>query len=217
MMSVSDLADQILQALGPPVDQHGKPISVTAEIKGYAQTVITSLKAALVNNAPGTVQAVGAPGAPITLGSAAGGLIMGVSPSTWLQGLTQAFVGANPASLQSEAGASTGYLMSSGTVSFAPGNIVGQCTATPTSPGPLASGAGTGGVVSGLSGAPWGGAVTAALGGSPAPLASSVYGAIATYIDANAQVAYAMGSVNGAFAAGGGPMTVGVAVGGTIT
>jgi len=207
---VSDLASAILSALGPPTDKDGHPISVTTEMTKYAQAVVDTLHAGIVANAPGTVVATGAPGAPITLGAATGGLISALLPTTWLADLTSGFAGADSSQLSAEANASTTYLMASGKVSFAVGDITGNCTATPLSGGPLAAGAGSGGLVAGLVGSAW--ATTVSTG----PLASPVYTAVAGYIMANARCAYATGKVVGAFPPTGGPMTLGAGTAGTI-
>lgn len=211
MMSVSGMADAIKAALGNPVDKDGVPVATTAEMTAYANAVVTTLSAGLVSNAPGTVTAVGAPAAPVTLGTAAGGLVAGLLPATFLGILTSAFVGANPAALSTNANGSATYLMASSIVAFLAGSITGTCTATPTSPGILAAGAGANGVISGLAGAAWSTAVAAA-----GPLGAAVYTAITAHIMANAKATYATATVVGVFAAGGGPMTLGAGTGGTI-
>lgn len=210
---VADLASAINTALGPPTDKDGNPIAVTSEMMGYANAVVTTLKAGTFTHAVGTVLGVGAPGAPITGGTALLGIIAGVSAGTWSGILASAFPGATTTA--TEAGASTGYIMASGKVNFASGDITGTCTATPLSPGILAAGAGSGGLVAALVGSAWASAVLAAIG-SPGPLAAPVYTAVANYIIANAACSYATGTVVGVFAATGGPMTAGAGTAGLI-
>lgn len=212
---IADLAQVILQALGPPNDKNGAPITVTPEMTGYATAVIDAHQAAVVANASGTVVAAGTPSSPITGGAATGGLITTLSSTIWASELSSSFPGADSSKLTAEAGASTTYIKGAAAVSFAPGGITGTCTASPVSPGPLANGAGAGGKIAGLSGSAWSAAVLAALG-SPGPLASAVYTAVAGYLMTNAVVAYASAKVTGAFSAGGGAMTAGTGIAGTI-
>lgn len=212
-MSVDDAAKVILNALGPPLDKDKNPIAVTAQMKAYADAVISTYKAAMFANAPGTITGTAAPGGPLMVGTGAGGIVTGMSPSTWLGKTQPAFGGAT--TLSQEAAASTTYLMSSSIIVFAPGDITGTCTATATSPGILLNGAGSGGKITGLVGTAWAAAVLGAIG-IPGPLGAAVYTALAGYIMANADCSYSSGSVVGTFSAGAGPLVAGAGTGGMI-
>jgi hypothetical protein len=212
---ISALASAILQALGPPTDKNGAPISVTSEMTAYASAVVDTFHAAVVANASGTVVASGTPSSPITGGAATGGLITTLPSATWQAQLSSGFPSAPSGQLSAEAAVSTTYLKGAARVAFASNKITGTCTAGPTSPGPLANGAGADGTVASISGSAWATAVLAALG-TPGPLASAVYTAVAGYLMTNAVAAYASSNVSGAFSAGGGAMTAGTGVAGTI-
>jgi hypothetical protein len=210
-MVVADLATVINNALGPPLDKNGAPISVTPQMTAYATAVINTLKAGVVAHAAGTVTGSGAPGAALSGGAAAGGTVSGLSSATWLAAIGTAF-GSAPG-IAADASSSVAYLMGAAKVAFAAGTVTGTCTATPSSPGPLSGGAASGGTISGLSGSAW----AAAAGEGSQPFGATVYGAIAGYIMGHAVAAYASGKVTGAFAAGGGAMTAGTGAGGSIT
>jgi len=213
MLNINDLADEINNAIGA-TDKDGNPIATTSEMIAYATAVVNSLAAASLNNAPGTVMATGTPTTPIADGSASSGLII-VLPVTWLSELQTGFPTAVPAQLSIEANASTTYLTASSSIAFAAGQITGLCTATPANPGILQNGAGTGGELTGIAGSSWSSAVLAALGAS-GPLGEVIYSAIADYLIANTEASYAANTVTGAFAIGGGPMTLGTGIGGTL-
>jgi hypothetical protein len=212
-MNISDLADVINLAIGA-TDKDGVPISVTPEMEKYAEAVITTLQAGLVNHATGTVNGVTAPGAPLALGAALGGLISNLLPTTWMGVMSAAIPLANPAQLLQDATQSTTYLTASSLVNFLPGAITGTCTNTPVSPGPLTNGAGSAGLIVGLAGAPWAAAVMPP-GGNPI-LTQNIYNAIAGYILANAECEYLTGSVVGVCPAAGGPLTAGTGLNGTV-
>jgi hypothetical protein len=107
------------------------------------------------------------------------------------------------------------HVMTSGLVSFASGDITGTCTNTPLSPGPLAGGAGANGKISGLSGSTLATLVQAAVGypNVSAPL-TAFCTAICNYIMANAVVSYT--TVTGLCPTGGGPLSLGTGIGGTV-
>lgn len=216
MMDVDQLADQIKAALGNPVDKDGNTVATTDEMKAYARAVINTMLAGKAANAPGTINGMGSPGGALDGGSGSGGLISGLSPGTWLGILTAAFPTANSGQLSTEAQASTAYLMASSLVGFAPGKITGKCMATAESPGPLADGAGSGGLISGLDGTAWSSAVAGGIGGG-GPLIGEVYSTVAKHIMDNAECAYATGGVVGNFASGGGALIGGAGANGTIT
>lgn len=208
-LSVDDLASSILTALGSPVDKDGNPVSVTDQMRSYARAVIDTLMAGTFANAPGTINGSAAPGGPLMGGTGVGGVVSGLSPSVWGSDLASAFPAAPKTA--DEARDSTTYLMASALVGFASGDITGTCTATPSSAGILANGAGTDGTISGLDGSAWATAAEA-----PGPLGVPFYSAVAAYLMKNASCSYASGAVTGTFAANGGPLVAGTGIGGMI-
>lgn len=218
MLSISDLADAINDAIGA-LDGDGNPIATTSEMTAYATAIVNTLQAAVLNNAPGTVTATGTQSPPptgVTDGAASNGLIT-LNSAVWQAALTSGFPTADPGKLSVESSASTGYLMGSSTVSFASGNITGICTATAQSPGNLSNGAGSNGTLDGPSGNPWASAVTGSQGLPSSAVAQAIYAACSDYIKNNVVAAYPQGSVSGSFIAGGGPMTLGTGIGGTLS
>lgn len=93
-------------------------------------------------------------------------------------------------------------------------SVTGNCTNSPSSPGPLTGGAASNGTLVGLTGAGAVGAVSAAIGGGPDMLKH--YDALINYINANAKATYAANSIVGVCPPGGGPLTGGSGIGGTI-
>jgi hypothetical protein len=215
MLVVSDLASAINNALGPPLDAHGMPISVTSQMTAYAQAIIDTLHAGIVSNIPGTITGTAPPASPLVDGEGMDGLMV-LEPSIWLADMESGFPSAPPSNLSSESTASTGYLMTNGQISFASGDINGECTATPINAGILAAGSGTDGEIDGLSGSAWATIVLNALGIPSGPKALPIYTAISNYLQTNASAMYAIGTVNGTFAPGGGPLVAGTGAGGTI-
>lgn len=213
-LDIDALADEINNAIGA-TDKDGNPIATTQVMKKYAEAVITTLSAGIVSHLPGTVTGVTAPGSPLSNGAALGGLIAALIPATWQGIMSAAIPAADPSQLANDANQSTTYLMASSLVNFDPGEITGTCTSTPTTPGPLAAGAGTGGEIAGLSGAPWS-ILVMPPAGNPV-LSQAIYDAIANYIMSNAEVEYLTGSVTGVCPAGGGPLAGGAAAGGVIS
>ena len=213
MLNVDELAKEINKAIDAK-DKDGNPDPVTPEQKTYAEAIINTLKAGIVNNLPGTINGVTAAGAPLSAGMGMGGL-MTLVPATWLSTMMGGFPTANPGALSLEATGSTTYLMSSGLVNFAAGNITGTCTSTPVAPGPLAAGAGMDGKIAGLAGAPWA-AVVMPPTGDPS-LSQKIYGAISKYIMEKAAAAYATGTVAGVCPPAAGPLTLGAGLGGTLS
>lgn len=213
MLDATELAEEINKAIGA-TDADGNKIKVTEEMKTYAKAVIT-ITQATVANATGTITGVTAPGSPLANGAGMNGLLVGFTPAPWQAEMQAGFPTAEPAQLTKEATASVGYINSSAMINFASGNITGTCTNTPTSPGPLAAGAGMQGTVDMLDGTAWAQAVIPPLG-DPA-LAKKIYKAIVTYLNANAEVTYNPNSVTGVCPAAGGPLTAGTGIGGVIS
>lgn len=110
------------------------------------------------------------------------------------------------------------HIQSQGLVEFTAGEITGNCTNSPVSPGALAGGGGTGGEIIGLDGTVLANNIHTAVGypgGVSTPLIQFCT-AITTYIMDNAVVTYAPGSVTGSCPAGGGSLGAGTGIGGTI-
>lgn len=207
MLNVNKLAEIIKTAM--------KPKEVTAQHKVYANAIITTLKAGIVNNAPGTVTATTVAAAPITNGTASNGLITALLAPTWISIMAAGFKGSNPTLLNKEALGSTTYLMSAAKVTFQLNSIVGNSTATPTSPGILVLGAGNNGKISGLVGSDWAKLVVPP--GADSTFSEKLYNEIAEYIMENAVVTYPVGTIVGITPAVSGPLTLGAGAGGIIT
>ena len=214
MMTAADMADAIRSAMGFPTP-------VSAQLQGWAQGVIEEITtSALVNNATGTVSGTAAPvPGPLSAGSASGGLISGMSGSSMASKVAN-YAGYPSASAELIAFCTeiVSHITSMGTVDFASGNITGICTNTPITPGTL-TGAGSGGTISGLSGSTLASAVHGSAGfpGSTSAKLTQFCTALVNYLIANAEVSYSMGSVVGVCTPGGGPISAGTAIGGTIS
>lgn len=208
----ADLAAAINDAIAAK-DKDGNSISVTPQMEAYADAIITTITAGLVNHAiPGSVVGVTSPGSPLSNGAALAGLLSALIPATW-SGVMQSAI-PDATALTQEASASTSYLMSSSLVNFEPGTVKGSCTNTPTSPGPLANGEGEGGKIAGIAGPAWASAVMPP-DGDPT-LTQAIYNAICSYLIDNAEASYAANTVQGVCPPGGGPLSAGVAAGGTV-
>lgn len=213
MLDYKELAKEINKALDVK-DKDGQPIETTPEMEAYAKAILT-ITAATTTHLPETVKGTTAAGSPLVGGEAANGLILGLTPGPWLGEMMSGFPTANPGALAKEAAVSTGYITGAAKINFAPGNITGNCTSTPVSPGPLVMGAGQKGTVDELDGSAWA-QLASPPTGDPA-LAEKVYKAICKYIKKNAEVTYLPNTVIGTCPAAAGPMTLGAATGGMIS
>jgi len=211
---VDDLAKIINDSLGVK-DGAGKPIEITSEMKTYAKAIIDTFHASTTAHSVGTVNGITASGSPLIAGLATGGLVVGFTPATWLPVMASGFPKSNPAALALEAVASTGYVTLAAKINYKANSITGITTNTPLNPGILTLGAGQDGTVDALDGTTWSLLVIPPLG-DPA-LASKLYKDIVSYISKNAKCAYAIGTVQGTAPTGGGPLTLGLAIGGTIS
>jgi hypothetical protein len=212
-MVAADMAESIRSSMG-------FPLPVSTELVGWASGVIGEITSnAKVNNAPGTITGTCPSGGPLSSGAGTGGLISSMSGSD-MASLVKS--GAGYPSVSSELSTFcsqiVSHIQSLGMVTFASGSITGSCTNTPLSPGPLAAGAGSNGVITGLNGTTLATAIHSSVGypGSVSTPLINFCTAIVNYIMANAQVTYASGTISGLCPPGGGSLSAGTGVNGTI-
>jgi hypothetical protein len=208
------LAEKLHDALAQKTDGNGKPTEISDQTKNYAQGIVDTLKAGIVTNLPGTINGITAPGASLSLGTGVGGTII-LQPGTLQAVAAKGVAPAGAINILKENAAIVGYLMT-GLVVFSAGDITGTCTNTPVSPGALTFGQGSNGKIIGLTGAGAMGAVISVLGFT-GPDMFKHYDALINYIVSEASVTYKLGSVVGVCPAGGGPLTLGAGIGGTIS
>jgi hypothetical protein len=195
----------------------GFPLPVSSQLTGWASAVVAEVQMGIVNNA--VVTGVTAAGGTLSNGASSGGIISGLSGSRLATAVASA---AGYPSVSSQLTAFCTqivlHVQTLGLVAFASGNITGNCTSTPLSPGPLVAGEGTNGMISGLSGSTLATAIHGAAGypGSVSSKLTQFCTAIVAYIMANARVSYASGSVTGTCPPGGGSLSGGAALNGTI-
>lgn len=213
MLSETALALKLHEALGQKTDGQGAPTQVSNETQEYASGIIAALKAAIVSNPTGTITGISAPGAPLSAGAGIGGLMV-IQPSPMIAKTSNGFAPPGP-NLVLENTAVIQYI-GTGIITFASGSVTGTCTNTPVSPGPLTNGAASGGTITLLTGVACAAAVAAATG-SAGPDMVKHYTALIDYILENAEVSYASGSITAVCPPGGGPITAGTGVGGTIS
>jgi hypothetical protein len=225
MMVAADLAQAILDALGPPEEVASvggppdyiatlTPIAVQAEMTAYAQAIIDTLKSGDISFASGLVtSAATPPGGALVDGAATGGIISNMDPSVW-QGIMNAAIPFPGTSVNAEATAALAYIESDAIFVFDAGNITGTGTHTGSDPGILANGAGSGGRITNLTAAGWFAASGGAVGVPSAPLGAPLYTAIIDYLEANLEVTFADGKVTGTFGSGASPLANGAAVDG---
>jgi len=195
------LANQIQSATGqvPPAP---------AQLLSYCRGFISVLKAGIV--AAPLVSGTTAAGAPLAAG-AIPAAIATLQPTPWL-----AESGSLGPLASAEHTAIVTYVMT-GVIVFPPGTVTGQCTSTPTSPGPLVNGAAEGGRFTGLAGAACASAVAGATGGQLAgPDSIKVYDAMMSYVMLSAKVSFPTGTITGVCPPGAGSL-IGTGAGGLIT
>lgn len=213
-LNAQELAKKLHDALRQKKDGNGTPTPISDQTLNYAKGIIAALKAAGVSNAPGTIAGVTAPGAPLSAGAGAGGLMV-ITPAPMIAKTSQGVPPQALPKINLENVAIVQYI-GTGLVTFSAGSITGTCTNSPSSPGPLASGAGSGGKIIGLTGAGAVAAVSSATG-LTGPDMIKHYTALINYILEEAEVAYPTGSVVGTCPTGGGPLAAGAGTGGTIS
>lgn len=200
-MVPTKLADAIASAV--------KADSVTPQILGIASAFVNAMLAATFSHP--VVNGVTAPGAPLSAGAAMGGVILGVVGPKIAADIASAVGGPTTPQIL---GLGNGFatVMMAAVVNFDPGGILGQCTNTPTSPGPLAAGSGQNGKIMGLVpdalAAQW----MPAFGGMSPELKAKAK-AVVEFFSNEAIAQYPPGSVSGLCPPGGGPL-VGVGAGG---
>lgn len=211
MLDAQNLSKVLHEAIPQKIDGYGKPVPISQQTRAYASGVIAALEAGIFSHA--LVTGVTSPGSPLSNGAAAGGILV-LQPSLMIAKTTVGLDAKARPNLEKESKAIINYIMT-GTITFAAGNITGTCTNTPSSPGPLAAGAGTGGIITGITGSGAVGAVGAALGGI-GPNGVDHYTALINYILDNLEAEYTSGSVTGVCPSGGGPLASGVGAGGML-
>lgn len=210
MLVAADLAAELKDGIGQ--------MTTSGQISGFATAIVEHWQtAAIITNPPGTITGTTAPGSPLAAGVGTGGIISGMTGAV-LAALIAGYGGypGVTAQLQGFADAMVTHFLT-GIVVFAPGQITGTCTNTPVSPGPLAAGAGTGGMVTMLSGPALATLLATGIGqGAPTAQITGFATKLVTYIMTNAEAVYAPGSVTGTCPAGGGPLAAGAGIGGTV-
>lgn len=212
-LDAAKFAQKIHDALSTTVDGHRNPTKISRQTLDKAKGIIAALKAGTVTNAPGTITGAAAAGSPLSAGTGVGGVI--VLTAGPMQAITsQAIPPEAAANIAIENTAIIAYI-STGLVTFLSGSITGTCTNTAIAPGPLTGGAGTGGRITGLTGAAAAVFVAAATSSS-GPDSLQHYEAIIDYIVDVARVSYPSNGITGVCPSGGGPLSVGAGAGGTI-
>lgn len=209
----SDLADAIKNALG------FSTLATTSETVGMAKAIIDELTInGLVNNASGTITGIApSSGGPLSNGAGSGGVISGLTGASLANRMKTEMGKPSISSPLLQMATSIANHLLTGIVSFASTKITGICTNTSSNPGPLTNGAGTDGVISGLSGTVLANDMKSGFGGTVSPELLAMCNAIVNYIMTNGVVAYLSGSVTATCSAGGGPITLGTGVGGKIS
>jgi len=189
----------------------------SSETTGLADAIITEFGIATVSNAPGTVNGVApSSGGPLISGLASGGTILGMTGASLAGNMkTKMNKPSITAELQGMADAMVNHFLT-GTVAFASGLIVGVCSNTLVSPGPLV-GSGSGGLISGYDGTVLANLMATSMGKpGTTPELISFCNNMVTYIMSNASVTYGPATISGTCSAGGGPIAAGTGAGGTI-
>lgn len=201
-MVPANLAQGIADALGADAP--------TPQIIGEATAYVNAMLAATFSHP--SIVGVTAPGAPLSAGAAPGGLILGlVGPKIGADIASALGAPATPQILGTADGFAT-HMMTA-MVNFDTGMVVGQCTNTPTSPGPLAAGAAQNGKIMGLSDSALAGLWAAIFGGKSKELEAKAK-AIVDFFSNECVASYPTGGVVGLCPPGGGPLAAGVGVGG---
>lgn len=194
----------------------------SAQLLGWATGVIDEIQnVAVVTNVSGITGTCLASGpAPLSSGIGTGGVISAMTGSSMATKVKNAagypFVSTQ---LTDFCTGIVNHIQSLGTMEFASGGITGTCTNTLVVAGPLTSGAGINGTISGLNGPVLALDIHNAVGypGSVSTKLVEFCTAFTDYIMSDGVGAYASGQVTGTCPAGGGPLEDGAGVSGTIS
>jgi len=200
--------------------------SVTQQLTAWGTGIVTELQiAGLVAHTSGKVTGTVPPvGGPLLNGAAADGEILGIDGSS-MASLIQAGAPLVYPTITSElenfCGVVADHIKDNALVEFASGDITGICTNTIITPGTLAGGEGANGIVTtgSMNGSDMADEAISAVPFTPPPATSELIDfctAIIDYIEANALITYASGSITGTCSAGGGALIAGAGSGGTI-
>lgn len=206
----SDLADNLKSGLGFGAEPQ------SSQMSGLAQDIVDHLMAGSVSHSPGSVTGDAPPsGGPLLNGAASGGTIT-LSPGDLSSRFASTFGQSTP-EISGMADAISNHL-ATGLVTFDIGTISGTCTNTPSTPGVLI-GQGVNGYITGLNGPTLATAISSGIGqgGATTPELLDFSSALIDYVMNNAMVTYATGAVTATCSAGGGPIILGAASGGTIS
>lgn len=203
-MVESDLADKIAKALN-------SKDGATPEITNTAKAFVAVVKGGIFMHA--LVNGTAPPGGPLQAGAAEGGVILLPLAATLPVQIAAALKGPPTPQIM---GLAMGFAthIQTGLVSFASGNIMGACTNTALTPGPVLAG-GQNGQIKGLSGSALSSLWSAPLGGKSKEI-DEMAKVVAEYFSKEAMGSYVMGTVTGVAPPGGGPV-VAVGAGGTFS
>ena len=214
MININALAQDCFNTLNAK-DKDGNFVPVTVEMIAYVQAFYTAFIGGKTNNP--TVTGTGLPAAPLQSGAASGGHVTGVLASAMAAEMSSAFGESSPAKILAACEGVCETINNDSKVSFASGKITGTCGATPTSPGPLNGGAGTGGKLSDLLGPTMAALVASKMGIDLNDTLNDFHTVLCNHIINNAEVEYASGKVTGSFLAGGGSLMGGTAIDGSMS
>lgn len=196
--------------------------AVSNQLKGWAKAVIDELiNNGMVNNASGTITGTcPSSGGPLQNGTSSNGIISGLNATNLASAIVNnAGYGYLTPQVTDFSTEIVNHLMS-GLVAFSSGNITGTCTNTLTNPGTLINGTGSNGTISGLNGTTLATAIhnmVFSMHAGPTPKLIQFCTAFTDYIMTNAIITYSSGNVTGSCSSGGGPLSGGMGVNGTIS
>lgn len=207
-MDASALADEIMAGLG-------SSDPATTQVTNMAKDIVDHVKTAVASYASGSVTGdAPSSGGPLVNGAGANGMILLVASD--LVGRFSASFGQSTSEISGMATAISAHIIT-GTFSHSSGNITGVCTNTTSNPGILTAGTAIMGEISGLSGSAMASAIASGISqAGSTPELDGLANAIVDHIEGNAEVSFASGGITAVCGTGGGPITLGTGVGGTI-